>query len=48
MLREKRELEMGDDPNKTAGGDSLASSQRSTNAKRKKSTAERIGIKGKR
>lgn len=44
LLREKRELEMGDEPNKTA--DSFAS-QRST-AKRKKSVAERIGLKGKR
>jgi len=45
MLREKREIEMGDNPNKTE--DSFAS-QRSTNAKRKKSAAERIGLKGKR
>ena len=44
LLREKRELEMGDGPNKTA--DSFAS-QRSS-AKRKKSVAERIGLKGKR
>jgi len=45
MLREKRDMESGDDPNKTA--DSFAS-QRSTTAKRKKNAAERIGLKGKR
>ena len=36
---------MEEDPNKS--GDTFAS-QRATNAKRKKSAAERIGLKGKR
>ena len=46
MLKERKEQEIGDNPNKT--GDTTFASQRVTNAKRKKSAAERIGIKGKR